>query len=105
MAEKVEKFILSLELGVSNVGITVVLVFIISTLLSIITCKYKEQINMKKYNYKVISNYNVNSFGIGLSLKISEKTLNIIKTIILFSRIKKRKKSHIDYKDKKILKI
>lgn len=94
---RIEKMNLKLNIGIEDVGLTVFLVFTISTFLSVLSARYRNQINMKNYNYQIIPNYNVNTFGVKLSFKVSENILNLIKTVILFNKIKKQKNTYSKY--------
>lgn len=94
---RIELMNFELNIGIENVRLTVFLVFAISTFLSVLSAKYRNQINMKNYNYQIIPNYNVNTFGVKLSFKVSENILNLVKTIILFNKIKKQKNTHSKY--------
>ena len=76
---KLEKMNFMLNIGVEDIELTVLLTFMISIILSIFPAKYGKQINMKNYNYEVIPNYNVNTFGFKFSLKISCKLVDVVR--------------------------
>ena len=94
---KIEKLDLNLNVGIEDVMLTAFLIFTIATFVAVLSAKYRNQINMKNYNYRIIPSYNVNMLGIKLSCKISENILNLIKTIMLFNKIKQRKNIRSKY--------
>lgn len=102
---KIEKMNLKLNIGVEDVRFTVFFVFVFSTFLSVVTAKYRTQINMKNYNYEIISNYNVNTLNFKFSFKISEKVVNLARTLILLNKIRKNEKIHEKYITRKPLQI
>lgn len=89
---QIEKMNLELNIGVEDVRFTVFSVFVISTFLSLLSAKYRTQINMRNYNYEIIPNYNVNASNFKFSFKISEKTVNLIRTFILLNKVEKKKR-------------
>ena len=88
---QIEKMDLKLNIGVEDVRFTVFFVFALSTVLSLFSTKYKSQINIKNYNYEIIPNYNVNTLNFKFSFKISEKVINIVKTMFLLENLERKK--------------
>ena len=94
---KFEKFNLNLDLGTDSTLVTSFLIFVVSTIVSIIVKKGVTRYNPKKHSFIITPRYeNYNLIKIDLNCILSFKTLNVLKMIWKINKIAKNKQKTIE---------
>jgi len=84
-----EKTNIKFLIGTEDAMINALLVSTISAIFAIVSGKYNEKINRKKYYYEIIPMYNSNILEFEIQTQISVKMLNIIKSVLFVTKNEK----------------